>query len=174
MLRESWGSINGSKWKKKEKYVCVGWNRFVFLSVVMIWPHPLTWLDHTHTNQPDSWLYLFMVLCNFLRLFVRSQYNTKSTLYDAQTLQLSQDRNIRNWSARKKNIIAAVTAAPKNDEFFLFFTRTSRPRGKNINDWKQNNFRNHLLFIHLEFNNIDFSSNRNFCASQSKTLFLSK
>lgn len=61
-------------WFEMESSKCM-WLEWNSSFVVMIWPHPFTWLDHTHTT--NCWrlsrisLYLFMVLCNF-SLFICS------------------------------------------------------------------------------------------------------
>lgn len=89
--------------------------------VMMIWPHPLTWLDHTHTINQFQF-YLFMVLCNFHSIFVPNIIKVH-TLYRCANSKTVTGPQCTNWSTRKK-------------EAHKWRTRFSTHRKK----------RNHLLF----------------------------
>lgn len=63
-------------WLEMESEKCMWLECIPF--VVMIWPHPLTWLDHTHTTNPETnfrvfslsiylWFYVIFLSIPFVR-----------------------------------------------------------------------------------------------------------
>lgn len=89
--------------------------------VVVIWPHPLTWLDHTHTiNQLR--FYLFMDLCNFLSIFVPNIIKFHKLCRCANSTTVTGPQ-YTNGSARKKkhtNDELNLTRTEKNSTTFFF------------------------------------------------------
>lgn len=108
-------SVENVKWKSE-----IESRRNVFLRCDDL-AAPVDWLDHTHTINQFQF-YLFMVLCNFLSIFVPNIIKVH-TLYRCANSTTVTGPQCTNWSTRKK-------------EAHKWRTRFSTHRKK----------RNHLLF----------------------------
>lgn len=116
------------------------WNRVTgtYFFVVIIWPHPFDLVrSYTHSF---SFIYLWFYVIFFLFLFPILLKSTHCV--DAQTLQMSQDPQYTNWSARKKKhtndeLYSTRTEKNLNHPLFPFtFLHTNLIKKCSVNFWR--------------------------------------